>query len=123
MQAAVDNDILYKGTCYGLLTEFIHAIPAEANEIAVLGQARYVLSSKLAKKALAGGSYTAIQRLNAFLSTVSVLEPTEEEVLFAAELEALAQIENLAFDTGESQLVAVVISRVRIPVQIGHRIR
>jgi hypothetical protein len=49
--------------------------------------------------------------LEAFIAEAVVVEPTEEEQRLAAAIELLAQREGLWFDSGESQLCAVLITR------------
>jgi hypothetical protein len=49
--------------------------------------------------------------LNEFLGDALSIEPTDEEIEFAAFLETAAQQQQLAFDTGESLLVAVCVMR------------
>src|SRR6185503_5833439 len=50
-------------------------------------------------------------QLEQFIAEAIVVEPIDEEQKFAAALELLAQREGLPFDTGESQLCAVLITR------------
>jgi hypothetical protein len=109
--AAVDNDILFKGACYGLLGELIAAIPATPAGIGILGAAKYVVSSKLRNAILACGVDQPLRDLQNSLEFAEVLEPTIEEQRYAAELEASAQQSQLQFDTGESQLCAIAIGR------------
>lgn len=121
MTAAIDNDILFKGACYGLLFDLISAIPSSAGDVGVLGAAKYVVSSKLRKVRLAQSVGEAAKRLEKVLRTAQVLEPTTDEQRYAAELEAAAQRANLSFDTGESQLCAIVITRAMSRLVTGDK--
>lgn len=112
MKAAVDNDILHKGACFGLLNEVIGAIPAELAEIGILGAARFVVRAKITRAKLARGPEPATQALDAVVERAMVLEPTGEEERFAAELEYTAQLASLNLDEGESLLCAIVVLRV-----------
>lgn len=112
MKAAVDNDVLHKGACLGLLSQLIAAIPANIAEVGILGAARFVVRSKLGKAKLVRGSQSAIQALEEVVKHAVVLEPTSEEEKLAAELEYAAQLANLNLDEGESLLCAIVILRV-----------
>jgi hypothetical protein len=109
--AAVDNDILFKGACYGLLDRLITVIPSTPAGVGVLGAAKYVVSSKIRRATLAKSAAHALSRLEDLLQSAEVLEPTVEEQRYAAELEASAQQSRLQFDTGESQLCAIVMAR------------
>lgn len=115
MKALVDNDIILKGACYGLLSELVEVIPASIGTVGVLGAARYVVKAALKHMNLVGDATIAQTRLTNFFRNTQVIEPTTEEEQFAAELEYQAQRASLSLDTGESQLSAVLISR-RIPL-------
>jgi hypothetical protein len=52
-----------------------------------------------------------IRRLDDFLASVELIEPTVEESTLAAEFESLALAAALPLDAGESQLCAVLVSR------------
>lgn len=111
IKAAVDNDVLYKGACYGLLVQLIEAIPAELGEVGILGLARFVVGKKLCKAKLAGNQELAIQIFDDVLQHTVALEPTPDEKRLAAEFEYTAHRANLNLDQGESQLCAIVIIR------------
>jgi hypothetical protein len=109
--AAVDNDILFKGLCYGLLRDFIAVIPSSIEKIGILGAARFVITAKLRRARLSHDLGEIFQSLDCFFSKAVVLEPTNEEAMMAAEIEFAAQEGNVELDTGESQLCAIAISR------------
>jgi hypothetical protein len=111
MNAVVDNDILLKAVCYGLVDEILCPSCGSIDFVGVLGAARFVVSRRLASMALNGSTADAAARLTALLGRAVALEPTEEEQLLAADFELAAQRASLGFDTGESQLCAVVIAR------------
>jgi predicted nucleic acid-binding protein len=101
----------FKGACYGLLSEFVAAIPSEQCKVGILGAARFVIRAKL-RRANDSEQATAIMNtINAFTAGAIVLEPTMEEARIAAEIEFLAQKEGLNLDAGESQLCAIAIGR------------
>jgi len=110
--AAIDNDILLKGACYGLLDELVAAIPTAPNDSGVLGAARFVIRSRIAAATLSRDQKEIMAMLETFLGKAVVLEPNLDETKFAAEIEFVAQRNNLALDSGESQLCAIVISRM-----------
>jgi hypothetical protein len=114
MTALVDNDVLCKAACYGLLDELIlpyctkHCLPG------VLGSARFVVSKTIKKKRtqLRGNVATALARLENFVNQSEVLEPTDSEQSFAADLESIAQRAGVSLDTGESLLCSIAVIRV-----------
>ncbi len=109
MTAIVDNDVVFKATLYDLCEELVTG-QHNGDQVGVLGAARFVLSPKFTKLSPnASGSITA--RFSELLSKVKIIEPSEEEIVLAGELEAMAQDANLALDVGESQLCAVLLLR------------
>lgn len=108
MNVLVDNDILKKGCCFGLLDELVGE---ERANVGVLGGSRFVLPMKIRRARLNGSPDAAIAKLEAFIAEAANIEPTEDEQELAAGLELLAQREGLPFDSGESQLCAVLVSR------------
>ena len=111
MKAVVDNDVILKGACYHLLTDLVEQIPATLETTGVLGAAKFVLSSRIAKQKIEGDLEAVERELDLFFQQVEHLEPTEEEIAFAAELEVAAKQENLPLDDGESLLCAMVVER------------
>lgn len=106
----VDNDVLSKGTCYGFLDSLIQAVgpPAEAG---VLGQAKFVLPKKIRKKNPAAGVEVALQNLRTSLTKLQDIEPTPQEISLAAQFEFEATQRKVDFDSGESLLAAVMLTR------------
>jgi hypothetical protein len=111
VKALVDNDVLFKGLSYDLLDTFLKTIPKEEDHVGILGAARFVLADKIRRRSPASVRSTEIQRLDAFLINAEIVEPTEEERLLAAEFESLGQELNVALDSGESQLCAILVER------------
>lgn len=106
----VDNDVLSKGTCYGFLDTLIQAVGAPA-EAGVLGQAKFVLPKKIRKKNPAMGAEAALENLRASLTKLQDIEPTPHEISLAAQLEFEATQRKVDFDSGESLLAAVMLTR------------
>lgn len=111
MIAVMDNDVLYKGACYGLLSEILESLNPESKRVGVLGTARFVVASRITRAKLAKDANSALEDLSQFLVSSMVLDPTDSEQRLAAEFEVAAQIRGLALDTGESQLCAIVLVR------------
>lgn len=104
--AAVDNDVLIKTAAYRLINDML-----DAESIGVLGAARYVVTGRLSRMELAGDRTAALKAVLEFIARATVLEPTEEELFVAAEIEATAQRRGLSLDAGESQLAAIIMRR------------
>ena len=119
MAAALDNDIVIKGICLGLLNAICEAV-APNEPIGVLGTARFVVAASIRRVDVARRS-AALEDLTAFLDSVDILDPTDTEQQFAADLEAAAQRLNVALDTGESQLCAIVIERAMTLLLTGDK--
>lgn len=110
---AVDNDVIFKAICYCSTGVFWPAEGADA--IGVLGAARYVVRALLERASLAREKDAAWREYQAFFAAVSDLEPTDQEIRLAAELEVAAGRIGASLDPGESQLAAMVVGR-EIPV-------
>jgi hypothetical protein len=112
MKAAIDNDILFKGACYGLLSELIASTCSGAEVIGVLGSARFVVPKKIEKSKLRRNGAAALAIFFEFLHRTEALEPTDDEQNMAADLELAAQRLGVNLDSGESQLCAILVCRV-----------
>lgn len=111
MKALVDNDVLLKGSCYGLLTELLDPLPGYSHHYGILGAARFVVPKLIERARLRRDSAAAQHAFQQFVAQNDVLEPTPSEQRLAAELESSAQTLALNFDTGESQLTAIAALR------------
>ncbi len=111
MKAIVDNDIIFKGACFGLLDEFLAGIPADMDSVGVLGAARYVVRRSVKRARLHGDRDVVYGRLERFFSIADELEPSDDEKRLAAEMEYAAQRARLRLDVGESQLCAILLCR------------
>lgn len=112
MKALVDNDVLIKGSCYGLLDALLSSLPPATGPVGVLGAARFVGLSSIKKRLKGADAEAARARFLAFVESANALEPTGDELRIAADLEYQAQRLQVALDSGESQLCAVLVSRV-----------
>lgn len=111
MKAVIDNDVLLKGAQYGLLPQFIAAIPGKDGSIGVLGAARYVVGNRISKHASGDNCDVALSMFYDLLDRNIELEPTLEEQYAASDLELCAQRMGVELDVGESQLCSILISR------------
>jgi hypothetical protein len=109
VDAAVDNDIICKAACYGLVSRFWPGL-GDTSRVGILGTARYVVPKAIDRRKLNDG-VSAHDEFRALVEAADVIEPTEEEVGLAAEIELRAQEAGLPLDAGESQLIAVTVMR------------
>jgi hypothetical protein len=110
MRAISDNDVLLKGACYGFLQALMSAVPGDG-PVGVLGSSQFIVPKKIIKMRLNRPTDQPLGEFASFLATCHVIEPSEAEQVMAAKLEAAAQMMALNLDTGESQLIAVTVSR------------
>ncbi|MCW2751210.1 MAG: hypothetical protein JWR83_2320, partial [Aeromicrobium sp.] len=103
MQALVDNDALVKLACYRWLTELPDIT---GSPIGLLGSARYVVRSLLAKRSNVIDRPGALAAWQAFLDDAEEIEPDDQELNLATALEEIALLDNLPFDGGEGLLCA-----------------
>lgn len=107
--AAVDNDVLIKLAAYRLLADGAEALGGLRN-VGVLGAARYVIPSAISRDARILDQAGAIAAWRAIEDDVETLEPSREELEFAALIEEFASRSSLPMDSGESQLFAMALS-------------
>ena len=111
MEALVDNDILMKGACYGLLDELLSQTVSSIALLGILGATQFVVAKKIRKRVLRRDREAAVKSLEAFIQRITIVEPTTDEQRMAADFELAAQRAGVALDTGESQLCAVLVIR------------
>jgi hypothetical protein len=112
MLVLIDNDVLFKGSCYGLLTNLLASVCPADHLAGVLASARFVIPTKIANGKLRGDRSLALRRLREFLDRAESLEPTEEEQIMAADIELAALKMGVSLDTGESQLCTILVKRL-----------
>lgn len=107
----VDNDIVIKMSAYGLDQEFLETTTLDDNPPAMLNVGKYVIRDRLAKSSWLINVSAAQAAFERFLSVALPLDPTEAELIVAADLENAATRNNLELDGGESQLLAMAFVR------------
>jgi hypothetical protein len=112
MKALIDNDILLKGACYGLLEHLLTGICASPDHVGTLGAARFVVSKRIERRPPKKGADAAIAALQGFLNRSSRVEPSPAEQDMASQFEFAALRLSLTLDAGESQLCAILVLRV-----------
>lgn len=119
-QKLVDNDIILKVCCFGLGAQFKDLF-GEAEVPVRLGLATFVVPRKIAKSSRVRDKKSAQAQVVDFLAWAVALEPTEDELSFASEIEDVAREENIDFDAGESQLLAVLLRRNASQMMTGDK--
>jgi hypothetical protein len=112
MNVVIDNDIVFKGVCYGILRDILQINEGTKGDVGVLGAARFVVAKKIQRTKLNRTTELVMLELATFLSAATTLEPTDDEQALAADLESAAQRLGINLDVGESQLCAVAIERL-----------
>jgi len=110
-QVLIDNDVAIKICSYLLVEEMLSAITLKDQPPAMLGVGKFVVRGRLERDAKVANKETALAALSRLLQVVSEIEPDDEELAFAAELEAEANRQGLELDGGESQLTAILRRR------------
>ncbi|MEY9853095.1 hypothetical protein ABH923_002773 [Leifsonia sp. EB41] len=114
LELVIDNDILVKTSQYGRAAELIHLGCSQpcSNSAGILDSAPYVCKARLTRLVETGKvGPEAIADLEAVLARAELLKPDDAELALAAEIEELAQQNDLPIDGGESLLLAVCCTR------------
>jgi hypothetical protein len=111
----LDVDVVMKLAAYDLLDVIAHpgCAPDCCGRRGVIATTRFVARKRLRRKT--ADTESAQARLAAFLGDAVELEPTDDELGLAADIEAEAAIAGLELDSGESQLCAIAIAQVSLP--------
>ncbi|MER9392392.1 MULTISPECIES: hypothetical protein [unclassified Mesorhizobium] len=108
----IDNDVIIKISAYGLGDELQKAVTGTAaGPPAMLGVGRFVVRDRLARAGWIPDPKAALVAFEALLSSLVLLEPTQDELAIAAEFESAATRRNLELDGGESQLLTILLVR------------
>lgn len=107
----LDNDVVLKACAYRCHSETLAAMTLDGEPPAMLGIARFTLRTRLGGQNSLTDPKGATQAFEMMLAELRLLEPTKDEIALAAELEEQASVKALDFDTGESQLVAILLLR------------
>jgi hypothetical protein len=106
----VDNDVVLKVCCFDICVELISVASNGDTPPAVLKVAQYVVRGRIKRSSLIDRE-SAERNLDELLELLRTSEPTEEELRMAAAFESAAQARNLDLDSGESQLLAILVRR------------
>jgi hypothetical protein len=106
----IDNDVLIKCSCYSIL-DHLWGPWEQQREACVLGAARFVVGKYLERRGTIHDRAAALQCFQDYMSSVTVLEPTIDELRLASAIEEAAMLLSLELDSGESQLCAIAVFR------------
>lgn len=107
----VDNDVVLKVACYSLHDEFIGSTTIGGAPPSLLSVGKYVVEGRIKRTHRLVDRDRALASFEAILAQASMIEPDDTELALAADFEAAARECGLELDTGESQLLAITISR------------
>lgn len=107
----IDNDVLIKIAAYGLTKPLADVTTVGIKPPSMLGVGRFVVRDRLARTERLIDCAAALACFDALLPKLRLLEPSDEELAVAAEFEAAATRENFELDSGESQLLAILLLR------------
>lgn len=107
----LDNDIMIKVCCYALADEVCSLFAASGATAAALEVTRFIVAKQISRKSRIKDKISASAQFARICFHLKFVEPNEEEIALAAEIEAQAQTQNLPLDRGESQILAVLLSR------------
>ena len=107
----LDNDVVLKMCAYAAADRLLQVATYAAKPPAILQVASFALQSQVRRSRSIADHEAAAAQLTIMLDGVQRLEPTEQEISLAADLEERAQHEALELDPGESQLVAILLYR------------
>lgn len=110
-QVLLDNDVALKVACYFLVIETVTVTTFDATPPAMLGVARFVIQGKPDRASNIADVPRAKAAFKQLLGAATLLEPDDEELAMAADLEEEASRHNLELDGGESQLLAILVRR------------
>ncbi len=116
----LDNDVLIKASCYSISEELIDILSAFGGAN-VVGVTRYIVEKQIQRSSRVIDKISANSEFKKLLASLTDIEPTEAEILLAAELETHALEKNLHIDSGESQILAIALYRTAMMMVTGDK--
>jgi hypothetical protein len=108
----VDNDIALKLCAYACARDLVDLGSAKDHSLAMLRVARYAIDRRVQRGRGVQDVGNLRRQWSVLSAAIDWIEPTADEIEFAAELEERALSSNVELDGGESQLFAILIYRV-----------
>ena len=106
----MDSDIAIKASSYSVLDQVIQIVAA-IDQPYMLSVAKTVISERLHRRIKRGMPASILTHFNQHQANIQTTEPNEKEIELAAELEESALKLKLSLDIGESQLIAIILTR------------
>lgn len=107
----LDNDVVLKAAAYALADETVAATNIDDTPPAMLGVGRFVIRNRLTRASNIADVSRATEAFGQMLAAMTLVEPDDDEMAAAADLEAEAIRQDLELDGGESQLLAILANR------------
>ncbi len=107
----LDNDVVLKVCAYRCHHEMVVLTTNGGLPPAMLAIGRFTLRSRFKRTSILADAAASALAFEELLATIRLVDPTEREIELAAEIEERATALSLEFDTGESQLLAVLLVR------------
>jgi hypothetical protein len=107
----LDNDVVLKAASYSLVAETVAATTIDNTPPAMLGVGRFVIRNRLSRASNITDVPRATESFAQMLAAMTLVEPDDDEMAAAADLEAEAIRQDLELDGGESQLLAILANR------------
>lgn len=117
----IDNDVVLKSCRYGIVSELVSCVERVAPPPTTLAVSRFVLVSRILRDQKVANRELAKAQLEVFFKYSTFVDPNDAEIQFAAELEQRASDTGLNLDTGESQLLAILIRRCAAALLTGDK--
>lgn len=106
-----DNDIAFKVACYQLVDSAIALGSSKSTPPAMLAVGQYVIRKKLERHDRVLDGDAAQAAFEGLLQAIGFVEPAEDELALASDIESEAIRAGLDLDSGESQLLAILHTR------------
>ncbi len=108
----VDNDVALKLCAYSCTEDLVGFFKAKQMSLAMLGVARYSINRRVTRARNICNPGVLSEQWQLLSDLIIWIEPTDEEIEFAADLEQRAMEMNVELDGGESQLFAILVNRL-----------
>lgn len=105
-----DVDLVIKLICFKLSNSLMKSLLKNNQIIEVLESTKYVVRKRVYKVFEEKYDHEIKLELENFSANCNYIEPSDEDLFLAAEIEKISQIKNLSMDTGESILCAIAIN-------------
>lgn len=107
----LDNDVVLKVASFSLSEESLNVLVSEDSPPQMLSVGQFVVRGRIERNANLNDRSRAMTALENMLSVIEFIEPSDDEIAFAADIETEARQKNLELDSGESQLLAILAHR------------